>query len=115
MKKILPFSLIIIAALILAACGGGASPMQVEATAPPDAFYDMLPSSGGAPAQPASARVADQATANTDSGVAASAVERVVIKNADLSIVVADVEGRMKNIQTMAEQRGGYVVSSNLY
>jgi hypothetical protein len=29
--------------------------------------------------------------------------------------VVADVSGRMKNIQIMAEQMGGFVVSSNLY
>lgn len=117
MKKILPFSLVIIAALILAACGSSKSPMQAEAPVP-DGFYDLLPSSGGSPAQPGAApeaRAADQTTANTGSGVAASAVERIVIKNADLSIVVADVEGRMKNIQAMAEQMGGFVVSSNLY
>ena len=42
-------------------------------------------------------------------------MERIVIKNADLVIVVSDVEGRMKDIQVMAEQMGGFVVSSNLY
>ena len=116
MKRILPFSLVIITALILAACGTSA---QVEAPAP-DGFYDIAPSSGGAPVvaedsiQPSN-RSAEQAAANTGSGVSAAAVERIVIKNADLVIVVADVEGRMKNIQVMAQQMGGFVVSSNLY
>ncbi|MBI5945429.1 MAG: DUF4349 domain-containing protein [Chloroflexi bacterium] len=118
MKKILPFSFIVIAALILAACGG--APAQ-EA---PVEFYSVSPEMGGAPAvsqdamlppgEPA-ARSAEQAVANTGSGVSAAAVERIVIKNADLAIVVADVEGRMKVIQQMAEKMGGFVVSSNLY
>ncbi len=120
MKRILPFSFIIIAAMILAACGGGA-PAAQEA---PVEFYSVSPEMGGAPdvAQDAAlapgepaARAAEQSTANSGSGVAATAVERIVIKNADLAIVVADVEGRMKNIQIMAEQMGGFVVSSNLY
>ena len=119
MKRILPFSLVLITALILAACGSARSasqdiPMSVE-------NYSV---SGGAPmpaqdaVMPASApeaRVAEESAANTGSGVSAAAVERIVIKNADLAIVVSDVEGRMKNIQIMAEQMGGFVVSSNLY
>ena len=119
MKRILPFSFIVIIALILAACGG--APAATEAA--PE-FYSVSPEMGGAPAvaqdaalapgEPA-ARSAEQSTGNSGSGVSAAAVERIVIKNADLSIVVADVEGRMKNIQVMAEQMGGFVVSSNLY
>ena len=119
MKRILPFSLVVITALILAACGSARSasqdiPMSVE-------NYSV---SGGAPmpaqdaVMPASApeaRVAEESAANTGSGVSAAAVERIVIKNADLAIVVSDVKGRMKNIQIMAEQMGGFVVSSNLY
>lgn len=120
MKRILPFSLIVITALILAACGSASS---VEVPAPAD-FYNNSPEMGGAPSvaqdslQPASApesRSAEQSTANSGAGVSAAAIERIVIKNADLAIVVADVEGRMKNIQVMAQQMGGFVVSSNLY
>lgn len=110
MKKILPFSFIIIASLILAACGWGArsqtpadeaseSPVMMEQPA-------MAPEAGMA---------ADRATTNSGSGLPAAAIERIVIKNADLAIVVSDVERRMKNIQIMAEQMGGFVVSSNLY
>jgi hypothetical protein len=116
MKRILPFSLVIIATLILAACGGGAA-SEIPS---PDSY------AGGAPAeqnsiQPASApgqEIFDAARSvvpadSTDTST--TAVDRIVIKNADLAIVVADVEGRMKNIQIMAEQMGGFVVSSNLY
>jgi hypothetical protein len=111
MKRILPLSLILIAAFILVACGSSA---RSENTA------DLYAS--GAPVMPesvmpmATAGVYDQATtANDGSGVAAAQVERIVIQNADLAIVVSDVEGRMKNIQAMAQQMGGFVVSSNLY
>jgi hypothetical protein len=107
MKKILPFSLIIITAMILTACGVAAQ--RAEA-----------PSAGGAPgvaqdsALPASAPEANRSTTVDNSGASGTAVQRIVIKNADLAIVVADVEGRMKNIQVMAQQMGGFVVSSNL-
>ncbi len=113
MKKILPFSLIVIAALILAACATAATESNAD-------FYSSSPEMSGAPIMelPASApeaRSAEQEAANSVSGVPSAAIERIVIKNADMSIVVADVEGRMKNIQVMAQQMGGFVVSSNLY
>jgi hypothetical protein len=119
MKRILPFSFIVTTALILAACGSAA---QVESPAPADYYNNSQSVGGGAPevtsdsVLPSSApeaRSAEQTTAG--SGVSAAAVERIVIKNADLAIVVSDVEARMKNIQIMAEQMGGFVVSSNLY
>jgi hypothetical protein len=110
MKRILPFSLIIIATLILVACASArsAEPLLVAggapAVAPQTDAYEAVPPAG----------VADQTTTSNDAGSAAS-VERIVIQNAELAIVVSDVEGRMKAIQVMAQQMGGYVVSSNLY
>jgi len=114
MKKILPLSFIVIATLILAACGSAKSESAVDRN---------LVEMGGAPAAPqvdsyeampmATASVSNQSTTAND-GSAAGA-DRIVIQNADLSIVVSDVEGRMKNIQVMAQQMGGFVVSSNLY
>ena len=41
--------------------------------------------------------------------------ERIVIKNADLSIVVANPADAMDAISEMAEGMGGFVVNSNLY
>jgi hypothetical protein len=114
MKKLLPFTLILIVGLMLAACassrsapdygmsgGAGASqPMEAPAAPAMDMAY-----SEEAPAQ---------AVANSG-GAPATSIERMVLKNAQISIVVADVEGRVTNIQVMAQQMGGYVVSSNMY
>ena len=41
--------------------------------------------------------------------------ERLVIENADLAIVVKDPKARMAEINALANEMGGYVVSSNLY
>jgi len=43
------------------------------------------------------------------------AQERLVIENADLAIVVKDPKARMAEINNLANEFGGYVVSSNLY
>src|SRR5215207_3572338 len=44
-----------------------------------------------------------------------AAQERLVIKNADLAIVVNDPAARMQQITALAVEMGGYVVSSNLF
>ena len=41
--------------------------------------------------------------------------ERLVIRNADLAIVVQNPEERMADLASLATSLGGYVVSSNLY
>ncbi|MBN2147436.1 MAG: DUF4349 domain-containing protein [Anaerolineales bacterium] len=41
--------------------------------------------------------------------------ERIVIKNADLSIAVDDPTKSMERISQLAEEYGGYVVAANLY
>jgi hypothetical protein len=125
MKKLLPF--ILIAAFLLAACGVNS---RAEAPMAPDVYYNFdAVGSGGeqAPAMdmPASAPMPTAGVyEESDSGVvardgstnvAAAQVERMVIQNADLAIIVADVEARAKVIGDMAESMGGFVVSSNMY
>lgn len=108
MKRILLFSSMI-AMLFLAACGAGA--VATEAPAISEEYYY-------ADAPAVESGVAQESVANDSSGggdARAVEVERIVIQNADLSIVVSDVEARMKEIQQMAEEMGGFVVSSNLY
>lgn len=109
MKRIFWFSSLI-ALLFLAACGA-AAPMSAEAPAMPEEYYyDSVP------VMPEAAVAQESSADNSGGGDARlAAVERIVIQNADLSIVVTDVEGRMKEIQTMAEKMGGFVVASNLY
>jgi hypothetical protein len=122
MKKILPFILLVM--FLLTACIGSRSQTNMFETAKDQYDYDGIFEAGGAAPMeaPAAAPAGDMAyteeSANaqsTGSGVPASAVERMVIQNADLAIVVADVEGRMKEINDLAEELGGFVVSSNLY
>jgi hypothetical protein len=48
-------------------------------------------------------------------GFEPAAVERLVIQNADLSIVVIDPEAKMDEIAKMAESMGGFVVSKNVF
>jgi len=59
-----------------------------------------------------SAVSSNAATSNTAS---LADVERKIIKDANLSIVVTDPVQSMDDITTLAEQSGGYVVSSNIY
>lgn len=44
-----------------------------------------------------------------------NAQERIVIKNADLSLVVGDPVQAQRAVAAMAEELGGFVISSNLY
>jgi hypothetical protein len=43
------------------------------------------------------------------------AANRLVVENADLSIVVADVNARVKQIENMAKAMGGFLVSENVF
>ncbi|GIV67021.1 MAG: hypothetical protein KatS3mg047_1414 [Bellilinea sp.] len=56
--------------------------------------------------------VEEQAVANSQ---VENPVERMVIRNANLSIVVRDPAEAMDEIISMAEEMGGFVVTSNLY
>lgn len=112
MKRI--FFIALAAALILTACGRAAAPVpsaQVNNGGAPAAAPEMMPEAPIQAPAPAS-----DATANyAGSSSTAASVERLVIQNADLSIVVADPAAKMKAIEQMAENLKGYVVSSNLY
>lgn len=114
MKRLLPYSLVLIASILLGACGAARmSESYGGAPAAQEPMYDAAP----APtymAEESAAMAPD--TANSGGGDAsASQVQRLVIQNADLAVVVSDVELRMKEIQEMAADMGGFVVSSNLY
>lgn len=112
MKRIMPFSLIVIAAIVLSACGSMARQGASESGIEP--MYDSAPMPMMAEA-PASEEYYAGDAAQGGGGVAAANVERMIIENAEITIVVADVEARMEEIQTMATTMGGFVVSSNVY
>jgi len=81
----------------------------------PELFYAEEPAAVEAPAFDAALpamEISKSAGFNSNTAVD---VNRLVIKNADLAIVVKDPKADMARINKLAEELGGYVVSSNLY
>ncbi len=122
MKKILFLSMI--GVFLLSACGSSASPLDESSgyTESYSAAPAMEEVPFGAPqaAMPDSANQSKSAEGGGDDGgtngpLNATSVERLVIQNADLTIVVTDPKAEMAKIAKMAEEMGGFVVSSNLY
>jgi hypothetical protein len=108
--------ILLIASVALAACGVSAA----APTAPPFALEKQLATSvAAAPAVPRAAGGQSYASSDTANTAAQNqspvSADRLVIQNADLSIVVADVSARVKAIQDMATSMGGFVVSANIY
>lgn len=112
---------ILVAAFLLVGCASGSRSLN---SGPSDGLYDKgYGTGGGAPAYPEEmplvaptammdyARAAEKSTSNVD----AVSRERMVVRNADLAIVVKDPELSMDEISKLAEDMGGFVVSSNLY
>ncbi len=58
---------------------------------------------------------ADNSTVDLYNTGSVQTQERLVIENADLAMVVKDPKARMAEINALANELGGYVVSSNLY
>jgi hypothetical protein len=112
MKRILFIALA--AALILTACGRAAVPApftQVNGAGAPAAAPDTMSEAPLEAPAPAS-----DATANSaGSDFAPATAERLVIQNADLSIVVIDPEAKLDAIAKMADDMGGFVVSKNVF
>ncbi|KAF0107665.1 MAG: hypothetical protein FD146_1699 [Anaerolineaceae bacterium] len=108
--------IVVILSIALTACG-------VRAASPSE-DYQTGYGGGGAP-ESLPAPTMGPALAYTDSAKAdtggvtvatnATTSDRLVIKNADLTIVVADPQKKLDAIVQMAESMGGFVVSSNIY
>jgi hypothetical protein len=99
------FILLTILAAMLGACASASSPSESR----------EFESPAGAPA-PAEAPAAPVAESAYDSGGGKSltqSAERLVIKNATLSIVVDDPSKTANNLASMAEEMGGYLVQSD--
>ncbi len=96
---------------LLSACASSAAPMEVVRTV--EVMKDMNSYGGAAPAA-APMAPAQEAASGAAKPEAQNAQERIVIKNANLTVIVPDPAAVMKKIQIMAEQMGGFVVQANL-
>lgn len=85
--------------------------VAIAATAPPMMAQQELRYAADAPA-PGSvdndALLFDEAEAQNDG------IERVVLKNASLTVVVADVDAKMAQISALASEYGGWIVNAQV-
>ena len=116
MKKSKIWLLILALTLGLASCAMGRSE-SVEAMEEFNGeFESMAPMAAEMPRTDISNKVYDEgAGISSDYATSSVDIERIVIKNASLSIVVEDPIDSIKTINEMAEKMGGFMVSSNSY
>lgn len=110
MKKI-GLTLFLMISLILTGCSASKAAEQMVSESAAPRFIE-------AQEAPAAAFASDSAMMDYDQNGAttqAVAVERIVIKNASLSIVVDNPAEALDFISRLADTSGGFVVSSNLY
>jgi len=88
--------------------GGGSTDFYAEAPAAVAPAFDAV----GAPVDQSVNRAASVELAANQSSADPN---RLVIKNADMAIIVKDPKADMARITKLANDMGGYVVSSNLY
>lgn len=108
------FSATALTALLLAACAPAALSTD-ERGLYPEGVAVGAPSFAEEPAAEFAGELDAGGGVVANDAILAQAAERLVIKNATLSIVVDNPEQRMKEIGAMAERMGGFVVSSYLY
>lgn len=110
------FAMLMIAAVVLSGCASAAAPqtarddysigVEQEKSALPEMPVAEAPVEAPAPGfEPGSG----------SSGPNAADIERIVIKNGSMTLIVADPAASMEAISKMAEEMGGFVVSANLY
>jgi hypothetical protein len=110
--------IVVILTVVLTACGAKAAteaPLYMQSA--PSGYGGGAPESAPLPTMMPEMAY-DSKSANEGTGVIASgnaAPDRLIIRNADLTIVIADPQKKLDAISQMAESMGGFVVSSNIY
>ena len=117
MKNSIPIflaTLFIMLGLVLAACGA-ASPTQEMYVDSGEGYYASAPEAARDMNLGMDTAAFDEEFITISNDQSQQAEERLVIKNADLVIVVKDPSSSMDAIVRLAEELGGFVVSANLY
>ncbi len=114
MKKNKFWMVLLAMTLLLASCAMASNQSASEDSA---IMGEMFPAVEAAPREESAKGFADEMESGSDYSTSSSniATERIVIKNANLSIVVEDPIVSMKAISQMAEEMGGFMVNSNTY
>ena len=106
-KRIIPLIFMI---FIVVACGDMAA--EQASYAPEPAVEEVM---GGDYEDGLAYSEADQSNTTTVNAQMEIPQERLIIRTAEMDIVVADTEAAMKTIAQMVEENGGWVVSSSAY
>ncbi len=116
MKKRIVFVFVALV-LVLAACGTKATSTPSPEQYSPSTGGNGAPSYGNAPA-PTQSYAGTTETSKSPGDVSANSAAlqaRLVIMNADLTIVVPDPKAKVEAISQMANNLGGFVISMNMY
>jgi hypothetical protein len=113
MTKSTKYTLIILLSLILSLILGACGTPKSEQYAMDEYYSGVMPETDGAREAPTQNKdIVDSAVIS--SSVPGQQPDRIVIKTADMSLIVIAPDASMARIKQMAEGLGGYVVSSNL-
>jgi len=119
MSRIRWFSLAALFSLLLASCAPrmNASAPEMDTVQSGEVFSEVAPAMEMEQAVAESASGYEGASASVvNAGDSAhSAMERIIIRTGNISIVMDDPIATTNKIILMAEERGGFVVSSNIY
>jgi hypothetical protein len=116
MKKQLAFILGLMIVAGLASCGGAAAPMRSEVQAVPTAAAAKPQQPAGGVKQVSDEEYARQlATFGKTDVDPQTGLNRMVIYNANLDLIVADTLKAMEEVRKIIQTAGGYIASSNSY
>lgn len=93
--------------LTIVGCGRAAAPMAKEYEAPGQPEITVSEAIGNEEAHTSSAP--------TYGAADYSGIERLIIRNASLNLVVPDTDAALDEINVLVDELGGYVVESNMY
>jgi hypothetical protein len=129
-KRLLLFVSVIVSIMVLVACGGAAERDGGQGVAMPQAtMAAMEPESEKVAVEAVEVEVAEEASEDMaaapadsstsgSSGLAAPLVpqaDRMIIKNADMSLLVSDTDVALDSVTVIATDYGGYIISSHTW
>lgn len=110
------FVLVIVAVLLLTACGSDEDYAMAEVTrVVTETVVETVQEEGAMGNVAFSVRGEMEMTDQSSAPAPVAPQERLIIRTGNLSIVVVDTETAVSQIAQMVEENGGWVVSSNLY
>jgi len=111
MKKRILFIVIVILGLLMGACGASSARSEADYAPGMVQMEGAVESAALAPEM----EYGDSLSASSGYNSESTSAERLVIRNANLSMVVSDPTQYLDDIAALADELGGYVVSSNVY